>query len=223
VLWIAIQESLFGEKLAFNLNARGVESQFISPEDLFTTNFNEGDIALVESPELTWMESILCLHLLSKKVQVIALGFLLPPQQVYQLHQLGVRAFVDENMELKDFISLTEKVRDTDVLYRENVQEVIDNFDAEELIHYSTNLLSNKEKQIVYWVCKDASSKEIAEKTANSPRTVDNIRYNLYKRIKVKGTAGLVKWAFDKGLVNPTLRNSFYKILLPESKREEQD
>ena len=221
MLWIAIQEDLFGKKLAFNLNSHGVESKFTSPEDLFNTLFNEGDIALVESPELTWMESILCIYLINKGVNVIALGFLLPPQQVYQLHQLGVRAFVDENMQLSDFIELARKVKETDVLYRENVQEVIDNFDADELEFYKSDILTTKEKQVVYWVCKDASSKEIADKTANSPRTVDNIRYNLYKKIKVKGTAGLVKWAFDKGLVNPTLRDTFYKKLLPKSEDEE--
>jgi len=51
-------------------------------------------------------------------------------------------------------------------------------------------------------IVKEYTNQEIAEKLYISPRTVDAHRRNLLQKTGARNTAGLVKYAFQNGLVN---------------------
>lgn len=61
-------------------------------------------------------------------------------------------------------------------------------------------LLTDREKEVLGLIAQEYSNAEIAEKLFISVRTVDTHRRNLLEKLQVKNTAGLVKYAVEKGL-----------------------
>ncbi|HTF30751.1 MAG TPA: helix-turn-helix transcriptional regulator [Flavitalea sp.] len=61
--------------------------------------------------------------------------------------------------------------------------------------------LSEKEKELLRWICSEMTYKDIAAKMFVSPRTLDDYRNNLFEKLKVKTRVGLVLYAIRNRLV----------------------
>lgn len=62
--------------------------------------------------------------------------------------------------------------------------------------------ITERELEVLQMIVKEFTNQEIAEKLYISPRTVDAHRRNLLQKTGARNTAGLVKYAFQHGLVN---------------------
>jgi len=62
--------------------------------------------------------------------------------------------------------------------------------------------ITNRELEVLQMIVKEHTNHEIADKLYISPRTVDAHRRNLLQKTGARNTAGLVKYAFQNGLVN---------------------
>lgn len=62
--------------------------------------------------------------------------------------------------------------------------------------------ISPREVEVLKLIAQEFSNSEIAEKLFISIRTVDTHRRNLLEKLGVKNTAGLVKFAIQKGLLD---------------------
>jgi len=62
--------------------------------------------------------------------------------------------------------------------------------------------ITERELEVLQLIVKENTNQEIAEKLYISPRTVDAHRRNLLQKTGSRNTAGLVKYAFQQGLVN---------------------
>jgi DNA-binding NarL/FixJ family response regulator len=60
--------------------------------------------------------------------------------------------------------------------------------------------LTTREREILRLVSQEMTTPEIADKLCLSPRTVENHRYRLMSKLKVKNALGLVKYAVQYGL-----------------------
>jgi len=61
--------------------------------------------------------------------------------------------------------------------------------------------LSDREKEVVMLVCQELTIKEIGQKLSISENTVRNHRVNIMDKIGVNNMVGLVKYAYEIGLV----------------------
>lgn len=61
--------------------------------------------------------------------------------------------------------------------------------------------LTNREKEILGLISESLTTKEISRKLFISPRTVDTHRTNLMRKLNIRNTAGLVRFAIQNGLV----------------------
>jgi two-component system, NarL family, response regulator DegU len=66
---------------------------------------------------------------------------------------------------------------------------------------FSTAELSEREKEIVMLVCQELTIKEIGQRLSLSENTVRNHRVNIMEKVGVNNMVGLVKYAYDTGLV----------------------
>lgn len=64
-------------------------------------------------------------------------------------------------------------------------------------------LLTAREKQVVTLVAEGNKSKDIAKMLSISIRTVEHHRANIMKKIHIKSTAELIKYAIQKGFIVP--------------------
>lgn len=63
----------------------------------------------------------------------------------------------------------------------------------------SAPALTKREKEIIKLICAGKSNQQVAEELFISLRTVENHRFNLQQKLKVKNTAELVKLALHAG------------------------
>ncbi|MFC4323410.1 response regulator [Litchfieldia salsa] len=63
-------------------------------------------------------------------------------------------------------------------------------------------LLSDREKEILEWIAKGYSNKEIAENLIISVKTVESHKSNLMEKLGIKSRHELVKYAMKKGLLH---------------------
>ena len=64
-------------------------------------------------------------------------------------------------------------------------------------------LLTTREREIIKLIAEGKSSKEVAELLFISSRTVQHHRANIMKKLNIKKTADLVKYAIQKGYTAP--------------------
>ncbi|QSW88148.1 MULTISPECIES: response regulator transcription factor [Flavobacterium] len=64
-------------------------------------------------------------------------------------------------------------------------------------------VLSPREMEIVTLICLEYSGKEISEQLFISQNTVETHRKNIMKKLNIKNTIGLVKYALKNNLINP--------------------
>lgn len=62
--------------------------------------------------------------------------------------------------------------------------------------------ISDKEKEVLQYICMEFTAQEIAQKMGISPRTVEAIKDRLMERFGSKNTAGLVFFAVKNNLVD---------------------
>jgi len=62
--------------------------------------------------------------------------------------------------------------------------------------------LTNREKQVVTLVAEGNKSKDIAELLRISIRTVEHHRANIMRKVGIKNTAEMIRYAIQQGLVN---------------------
>ena len=60
---------------------------------------------------------------------------------------------------------------------------------------------TNREVDIIQLICEEYTMKEIAVQLGLSESTVQNYRVAIMGKMAVKNTAGLVKYAFTRGLI----------------------
>jgi two-component system nitrate/nitrite response regulator NarL len=59
--------------------------------------------------------------------------------------------------------------------------------------------LTKREKEIIHMVVQEMTTQEIAERLSLSAQTVDTHRKNIMHKLNVRNTAGLVKYALERG------------------------
>jgi len=64
-------------------------------------------------------------------------------------------------------------------------------------------LLTEREKQIMCYLCSQMSNKEIAEQMNLSVRTIEGYRESIFEKIKVKNIAGMVVYAVKNKIYKP--------------------
>ena len=64
-------------------------------------------------------------------------------------------------------------------------------------------MLSKRELQVLLLICDGLTGKEIAQRLGISPKTVEFHRSGTYKRLGLKNTAHLVRYAIRMGLIEP--------------------
>ena len=88
---------------------------------------------------------------------------------------------------------LSEKMRDEYLAYTKNRDEKFD-----ESVIASPSL---KEKEVIILISQELTSQEIANRMFISKNTVETHRKNLFKKLRVKNSIGLVKYAIKTGLI----------------------
>lgn len=138
-------------------------------------------------------------------IKVLALSMHGESNYIVKMLDAGATGYILKNTGRDEMISAIKTVAAGDSYYSSQVSAKLI-----EQLHRKTGPkkdkkdvpLSNREIEVLKLISEEYSNPEIAEKLFISIRTVDTHRRNLLEKLGVKNTAGLVKYAISKGLLD---------------------
>lgn len=165
------------------------------------------DVAIVDL-QMPVMDGVAtCENILNKFPSVKIIILTMHDSEKYILHmiEMGVHAFLLKNTEPEELEAAINSVIDKDFYHNDLVASVlrknVRDKKAGQRPSFTMAELTEREKEIVILVCQELTNKEIGVKLSLSENTVRNHRVNIMEKIGVNNMVGLVKFAYDTGLV----------------------
>ena len=127
--------------------------------------------------------------------------------QVYAALRIGAKAYVNLDAEPEELVKAVEMAsRDKAYLAPDAAELLVNDISTAVEPAGKQRLpsmdLSGREIEIVQMLCEGLSSKETARHLRISRKTVENHRYNIYRKCEVESIAGLMRHAIQHGLVS---------------------
>jgi two-component system, NarL family, response regulator DegU len=124
---------------------------------------------------------------------------------ILHMMELGVHAFLLKNTEPDELEKAIYAVADKDFYHNELVASVLrknvkDKKPGQRPIFQQAEL-TEREKEILLLICQELTMKEIGQRLFLSENTVRNHRVNIMEKVGVNNIVGLVKFAYDTGVV----------------------
>lgn len=145
-----------------------------------------------------------CKELLSKysNLKIIALTNFEDSIFIKQILKNGALGYLLKNTSKKELTEAIKEVCKGNRYLPKKISEILlNNSIGVDNSKYFIPKLTVREKEILTLIIKEFTTDEIAEKICISAKTVESHRSNLIQKLSVKNTAGLVRVAFEKGLV----------------------
>jgi two-component system, NarL family, invasion response regulator UvrY len=121
-----------------------------------------------------------------------------------RLLQLGVKGFLKKDIHPSELRYAIESVVHSGYYYSHNTTGKLINLfrrGADTSIALHKTLMNETEILFLKFACTELTYKEIAQKMNLNPRSVDNLRDNLFSKLDVKSRVGLSMYAIKHGLV----------------------
>jgi DNA-binding NarL/FixJ family response regulator len=127
--------------------------------------------------------------------------------------QMGVTGFVTTKADEKDLLDAIRVVLEGDTymdmqslnaLTKDLASEAVRESGKREGIIIGNAKITKREKQILNYIAKQFTTVSIAQKLDISQRTVDAHRRNIMLKLGVRNTAGLIKIAYEKNIIDLT-------------------
>lgn len=176
-------------------------------ELLTLMKYQAPDVAIIDlqMPVMDGVET--CENILQKYPDVKIIVLTMHDSERYILHmmEMGVHAFLLKNTEPEELEEAIHAVVEKDFYHNDLVATVLRKNVKERKSGtrpvFANIELSEREKEIVMLVCQELTIKEIGQKLSLSENTVRNHRVNIMEKVGVSNMVGLVKYAYDTGLV----------------------
>lgn len=212
-VFIVDDQNLFRQTLSLLINsindftvAGDFESGNAFVEKLPQLVDKETYIAIVDMdmPRMNGIELNEILHEQYPQIKVIILSVHINPSLIAQMIHAKASAYLEKNCDKEELILAIQSVYKTGFYFNRNVLKAIqDNANRKNSIQQSLATLqiklTNREKQILEYICKEYNNTEIAQAMFLSPRTVEGHRINLLSKTGCRNSAGLVLFALKYG------------------------
>lgn len=146
-----------------------------------------------------------CKEILQKlpDLKIIALTNFEDISFIKQMIKNGAMGYLLKNTDKTELASAIKTVLDGERFLPPKIQEMLLNESLGKPVNsvFFVPKLTSREKEILELIIKEFTTEEIAEKLFVSVKTVESHRSNLIQKLGVKNSAGLVRVAFEKGLV----------------------
>ena len=161
----------------------------------------------IEMPEMSGIQACEEIKRLRPQAKIIIISMHNEKQLIKKLVARGADGYLLKNSEKDEVLAAIEKVlRNKPYFSQEVTLSLLDKSSGEvNNSRQSTALtlasLTEREIEILKQVANGLTNKEIGDTLNISHRTVDTHRTNLMKKLKVNNVAGLIKIAFQNGLI----------------------
>lgn len=206
-IYLVDDHNLFREGLRFLLsNCDFVEEIYEADNgDDFLQNLLvvRPDIVLmdIEMPGINGIEATTLALKKLPECSVIALSMYGNENYYSEMINAGAKGFLLKNSKFDDVQHAILSVYEGKNYFSpEILDSILKNLNKKESAKQNTDL-SDREIEILIYICKGFSNQEIADKIFISKRTVDKHRENILQKTQSKNTAELVVYAIKNGII----------------------
>ena len=177
---------------------------------LLLLNEKEADVILmdVNMPRLNGIEATAKLKNKFPELKVLGLTMVEDARQISDMMKAGASGYLLKTTGKQELIDAITKVYEGQrYLSNEVSLKLIDRMltnEAPAVYGYTERQpqITKREQEIIKLIAQELTNDQIARKLNNSPMTIITHRKNLLRKLGVKNTAGLVKYAVQHGLVD---------------------
>jgi DNA-binding NarL/FixJ family response regulator len=161
------------------------------------------DIILMDigMPELNGIETTRMVYAKDPGIKIIGLTMYDDNNRVVKMLKAGAKGYVLKNTTRQELLQAIQTVASGGVHY--SAQAIVNTMQT--ISDKNTNPVANlteREIEIIKLIVKSMTNKEIADKLSISELTVNTHRKNAMRKLEIKNTAGLVKFAIDHHLTD---------------------
>lgn len=177
-----------------------------SHPDNFLSNLKNIQIDIlildVSLPSVSGIDLIRRVKEISPNTQIVMLSMHDNPEYMFRSLKEGANAYLPKDIEAEEFIEALNQVRTKGNYFPEkmNFGAKDELFPPEEGLKYSI-LLTSREIEILGYMAKGLSSKQIAQQLGVSPRTIETHRVNIMKKLGTNNSAETVALATKLKLI----------------------
>ena len=147
---------------------------------------------------------IACKNILrnNNKLKIIALSNFDEGSYIKRIINNGAKGYLLKNIDRTELINAIKKVNNDEVYLSSTIQKILINDSLGDRFNNRDNpKLTTREKEVLTLISKELTTEEIAQKLFISTKTVESHRSNLFQKLDVKNSAGLIRVAFEKNLI----------------------
>ena len=138
-------------------------------------------------------------------IKVLILSMHDEDQFVLHLMEIGANGYLLKDTDPEEVEKAIRKVHETDIYFSDFVSKIMlrkmnrKTQQENKIFNYKTDL-SERELQVLKYICEGLTTAEIGDIVALSPRTVEGHRLRMMEKLSLKNTAGLVAFAIRNNL-----------------------
>ena len=172
--------------------------------------FEVPDVVIVDLEMPIMDGSATCEYLIARYPDVKLIVLTMHDSSKFILHmmEMGVHAFLLKNAEPDELENALYAVIENDFYHNDLVAEVLrknvrerERLSKNKAMFHQTDL-TEREREILVLICQELTMKEIGLRLFLSENTVRNHRVNIMEKVGVNNIVGLVKAAYEMGIVS---------------------
>jgi len=172
--------------------------------EILNTTDEKPDIILLDifMPEMNGMVTAVKIKSLYPDIKILMLSMEISSEYIKTAFQNKIEGYIPKNADIEISLSAITRICEGDTYYDEKVKDYIFKYyvgDEETTVPKIQNL-SEREVQVLKLIANGITNKDIGEKLFISPKTSEAHRNNILKKLNLKSTADLVKFAIAKNI-----------------------
>lgn len=120
---------------------------------------------------------------------------------ILNLMELGVHGFLNKSAEPEEVEKALYSIADRD-FYRNNIINQVLQNKIKRHRNVTTTQLSTRELEILLLICQELTPLEISNRLQISEKTFFNHRAKILLKVNARGNVGLVKFAYQQGIID---------------------
>ncbi|MGZ4089670.1 MAG: response regulator [Bacteroidia bacterium] len=160
----------------------------------------------VKMPGMCALEVIKTIVQNFPSIGIIAMSVSLEKNQMISAYEAGAKAYVSKYAEHHEILEAIQKVYQGESYYNDHTLSIIAHLfqlqKKEKQKYNKPPLFNNKEREIITLICKEYTTKEIANKLGISTRTIDDYRYKIQEKMEAKNMVGIALFAIKNKLIS---------------------
>jgi two-component system, NarL family, response regulator NreC len=174
------------------------------------------DVAILDisMPNLSGIEATRMIKQNHPDMKVLILTVHEDEAYVYQVIRAGANGYILKNAEKNEILTAVRTVYANETFFSPGISRLmIDKFisraraEHQEDAQHPSNL-SKREQEVLRYISRGLTNREIADKLSLSLNTINTHRANIMQKLNIHDTANLVRYALEKGITSESADES---------------